>query len=58
MILFVWGCVAIVDESSGSREIQSLIITKEETNDFLERVDDIKPSQKHQIQLFQKENTE
>ena len=58
VILFVCGCVAIVDDSSGSREIKSLIITKKETNDLLERVDEIEPSQKYQIQLFQKEDAE
>jgi len=58
ILSFILGCVAVVDESSGLREIKSLIITKEETNDLLDRVNDTEPSQKHQIQLFQGKETE
>jgi hypothetical protein len=53
-VLLLNGCVAIVDESSGTRKVKSFIVTSDETLDLLERMDKVDPSQKREIRLFKR----
>ena len=49
LLVFLSGCLAIVDESSQGRKVKSFIITKDETLDLLERIDNKKVEDKHII---------
>lgn len=57
MVLFLNGCFAIVDEGSGSKEVRSSIITKEETLDILRQANDKKPEEINEVFRFKAPET-
>ncbi|MDD3297033.1 MAG: hypothetical protein PHU64_06730 [Candidatus Omnitrophica bacterium] len=39
-LLFINGCFAVVDDSSGERKVKSFMITQEETLDIVEKANE------------------
>jgi hypothetical protein len=51
-LIFLCGCFAIVDDRSETKKVKSFIISKEETLYIMQKADEKKPEEKHQINLF------
>lgn len=54
LALYLCGCLAIVNEKAGKKEVKSFMITEEETIDMLEQIDDLEPNSEYEIELFKK----
>lgn len=53
-ILFINGCVAVVDHQGKVSSVKSFIITDDETLDLLEKADQKSPEDKKEITFFKK----
>jgi len=53
-IIFFTGCIAIVDEGSEGRNVKSLIITKEETLEILDKTSQQTPDKEFEVKWPEK----
>ncbi|MBD3264936.1 MAG: hypothetical protein GF375_07515 [Candidatus Omnitrophica bacterium] len=53
-MFFMAGCFAVVDERGDERRIKAVIISSEETNDLLNKVEGQEPHAEYDLRPFQK----
>ncbi|MFA7677714.1 MAG: hypothetical protein WCY34_06060 [Candidatus Omnitrophota bacterium] len=57
-LLFMSGCFAVVDDSSGERKVKSFMITQEETLSIVEKADQKPLEEKNVIYPFKAKNSQ